>query len=162
MSELKTRVKLLYRKYNQWKKYETDSFILLRGEICFCEIPKDSVVEGIDTSIDRILLKAGDGSTPFAELKWLSALPATKVGNNAKYKITAMGNDQWKLQVSIDEGPWQDIEGSANINIAEAMSRITQLETSVASLTTRMGAAEQAINDIIPLSSEEIHEVIDK
>jgi len=168
MSELKTRVKLLYRTYAQWKQYETNSFVLLRGETCFCEVPKDSVVEGIDTSVDRILIKVGDGTSSFAQLKWLSALPATKVGANTKYKVTKTAEGLWKLQVSIDDGDWQDIVGSATIDITDALNRIAIIEGKVDSITTslsnieaRLATAEQNIADIKRLSEEEIHYVID-
>jgi len=152
MSELKTRISLLYRTYAQWSAYTTE-FIPLMGEVCYCEIPQGATVEGIDTSVARILLKVGDGTTSFPALKWVSALPATATGNSIIYKIGLDNDGNYILQQSSDKGvSWSAVEGSATVSFTEIKNRISAIEA--LNISDRLTALENRGG----LTKEEIDE----
>ena len=85
---LNTRIQLKYDSYENWSKIDVEgqgaNLILKEGEVGICYIPEETVVDGIKNP-PHVMLKVGDGSTPFASLKWLSAR-AADVENWAKAK----------------------------------------------------------------------------
>lgn len=76
---LNTRIQLKYDSYENWSKIDVEgqgaNLVLKEGEVGICYIPEKTVVDGIKNP-PHVMLKVGDGSTPFASLKWLSARAA--------------------------------------------------------------------------------------
>lgn len=76
---LNTRIQLKYDSYENWSKIDIEgqgaNLVLKEGEIGICYIPEKTVVEGIKNP-PHVMMKVGDGVTPFASLKWLSARAA--------------------------------------------------------------------------------------
>lgn len=83
---LNTRIQLKYDSYENWSKIDVEgqgaNLVLKEGEVGICYIPENTVVDGIKNP-PHVMLKVGDGSTPFASLEWLSAR-AADVKNWAK------------------------------------------------------------------------------
>jgi hypothetical protein len=76
---LNTRIQLKYDSYENWSKIDVEgqgaNLVLKEGEIGICYIPEKTVVDGIKNP-PHVMMKVGDGVTPFASLKWLSARAA--------------------------------------------------------------------------------------
>lgn len=76
---LNTRIQLKYDSYENWSKIDVEgqgaNLVLKEGEIGICYIPEKTVVDGIKNP-PHVMMKVGDGTTPFASLKWLSARAA--------------------------------------------------------------------------------------
>ena len=76
---LNTRIQLKYDSYENWSKADIAgqgaNLVLKEGEIGICAIPAGTTVDGIKNP-PHVMLKVGDGTTPFASLKWLSARAA--------------------------------------------------------------------------------------
>lgn len=66
MKELETKIALLYKTSSEWAALG-DSYIPLKGEVCFCEFPKDSAGQDI-------LFKVGNGVDSFNDLSWGMAI----------------------------------------------------------------------------------------
>lgn len=83
---IKTRLKLKYDTFANWEKVKT-TFVPLKGEVCFIEVPND--VDPIHNA-PSIVFKVGDGATTFGDLKYGSALAAdvyswAKAANKPSY-----------------------------------------------------------------------------
>lgn len=76
---LNTRIQLKYDTYENWSKIDVEgqgaNLVLKQGEVSICYIPENTVVDGIKNP-PHVMIKIGDGVTPFASLKWLSARAA--------------------------------------------------------------------------------------
>ena len=76
---LKTRIQLKYDSYENWSKIDVEgqgaNLVLKEGEVGICYIPEKTVVDGVKNP-PHVMMKVGDGVTPFASLKWLSARAA--------------------------------------------------------------------------------------
>ena len=76
---LNTRIQLKYDSYENWFKSDVEgqgaNLVLKEGEVGICAIPAGTTVEGVKNP-PHVMLKVGDGSTPFSSLKWLSARAA--------------------------------------------------------------------------------------
>ena len=76
---LNTRIQLKYDSYENWSKIDIEgqgaNLVLKEGEVGVCYIPEKTVVDGIKNP-PHVMMKVGDGVTPFASLKWLSARAA--------------------------------------------------------------------------------------
>jgi hypothetical protein len=76
---LNTRIQLKYDSYENWSKIDIEgqgaNLVLKEGEVGICYIPEKTVVDGIKNP-PHVMMKVGDGVTPFASLKWLSARAA--------------------------------------------------------------------------------------
>jgi hypothetical protein len=83
---LNTRVQLKYDSYENWSKTDIEgqgaNLILKAGEIGICTIPAKTEVDGVKNP-PHVMIKVGDGVTPFSGLNWLSA-PAVDVADWAK------------------------------------------------------------------------------
>ena len=76
---LNTRIQLKYDSYENWSKIDVEgqgaNLVLKEGEVGICYIPEKTVVDGVKNP-PHVMMKVGDGVTPFASLKWLSARAA--------------------------------------------------------------------------------------
>ena len=99
---LNTRIQLKYDSYENWSKVDIAgqgaNLILKEGEVGVCYIPEGTSVPGVKNP-PHVMLKVGDGTHTFAELKWLSARAAdveewAKAENKPTYsasEITGIG-----------------------------------------------------------------------
>lgn len=99
---LNTRIQLKYDSYENWSKIDVEgqgaNLVLKEGEVGICYIPEKTVIDGIKNP-PHVMMKIGDGVTPFASLKWLSARAAdvedwAKAENKPVYsaeEITGIG-----------------------------------------------------------------------
>jgi hypothetical protein len=76
---LNTRIQLRYDTYENWTKTEVAgqgaNLVLKEGEVGICAIPTGTKVNGIKNP-PHVMMKIGDGVTPFASLNWLSGRAA--------------------------------------------------------------------------------------
>lgn len=76
---LNTRIQLKYDSYENWSKIDVEgqgaNLVLKAGEVGICYIPEKTAVDGIKNP-PHVMMKIGDGVTPFSSLKWLSARAA--------------------------------------------------------------------------------------
>lgn len=74
---INTRIALRIDTLANWNKTDVEGkgakLVLKRGEIGLCEIPSNNPEA---QTAPTVLFKVGDGTTPFGELKWASALAA--------------------------------------------------------------------------------------
>lgn len=74
---INTRIALRIDTLANWSKTDVEGkgakLVLKRGEIGLCEIPSGNATA---QTAPTVLFKVGDGTTPFGELKWASALAA--------------------------------------------------------------------------------------
>ena len=74
---INTRIALRIDTLANWSKTDVEGkgakLVLKRGEIGLCEIPSGNAAA---QTAPTVLFKVGDGTTPFGELKWASALAA--------------------------------------------------------------------------------------
>lgn len=76
---LKTRIQLKYDSYDNWSSKNP---VLLKGEIAIAtlsaaaEIPEGSSIGNPNANVPNVVIKVGDGSTPYNQLKFVSALAA--------------------------------------------------------------------------------------
>lgn len=73
---INTRISLKYDTYANWT---TQNPILLKGEVAIATIPADTEVttqRGQMQDLPNVVIKVGDGSTPYKGLKFVSALAA--------------------------------------------------------------------------------------
>jgi hypothetical protein len=160
---IKTRVKLIYKSYQDWQNI-AESFIPLNGEMCFCEVPATESVP------KTVLFKVGDGTTVYANLPFGSALASdvyawakkenlewddltetflSSLGEfidehyehaNTLYRITKVSDTSWKLEKSEDGGDtWVDADGVVDISTA-----LSTLKDSLANI-----AKTGNVNDLI-------------
>ena len=99
---LNTRIQLKYDSYENWSKTDLEgqgaNLVLKAGEVGICVIPANTTVDGIKNP-PHVMMKVGDGTTPFASLDWLSARAAdvedwAKATNKPTYaasEITGIG-----------------------------------------------------------------------
>ena len=71
-----TRVQLKYDSWERWNSDENKVKVPLAGEVCLVAIPSTGVDGSVPSEAPAVLMKVGDGATPFKDLKWLSAKAA--------------------------------------------------------------------------------------
>ena len=132
MASFNTRIQLKFDTYEQW---HTQNPVLLKGEMAIVEVPAST---GVAQNEPTYLLKVGDGTTNFDDLKWISGHAADvyawakaaqkptyeaneisgldayiqgKVQDtNTKYQIVKEGDMGFKLQSQeIGSEEWTDV-----------------------------------------------------
>lgn len=183
VKNLNTRIALKYDSYANWHQYNP---ILLKGEIAIAELPVSENKPGVGEpnaagstpaiqNAPNILIKVGDGTNHYNDLKFVSALAAdvyswakaatkptysaseiTGLDNyisgviqdtNTQYRIVAVGDStySYKLQKK-DIG--EDVwsdVAGSTISLTEIDSRLDTLETAIG----ENGAVQDKINDAI-------------
>lgn len=183
VKNLNTRIALKYDSYANWHQYNP---ILLKGEIAIAELPDSENKPGVGEpnaagstpaiqNAPNILIKVGDGTNHYNDLKFVSALAAdvyswakaatkptysaseiTGLGNyisqtiqdtNTQYRIVAVGDStySYKLQKK-DIG--EDVwsdVAGSTISLTEIDSRLDTLETAIG----ENGAVQDKINAAI-------------
>ena len=154
---LRTKIALLYKTADQWDAIK-DTYVPLKGEVCFCDVPESSEEN------HAILFKVGNGEDTFEDLPWASALAADVfawakkasldfadldqnfldalmeyIGGEEKdtiFRLVEDDNNVVKLQKSEDNGEsWVDVSGSAEIDLGA-------IEDAIAANTAAISAEE--------------------
>ena len=171
VKNLNTRIALKYDSYENWTHHNP---ILLKGEIAIAELPVDANKSGVDEpnaagstpaiqNAPNILIKVGDGTNHYNDLKFVSALAAdvyswAKAATKPTYsasEITGLGeyisdaiqdtNTQYRI-VAVDGAAYSYKLQKKDIGNAD----YTDVDGSVISLTNvdaRLDALETAIGD---------------
>ena len=143
IKELQTRITLKYDSYTNWSNDSvTDqgaNLVLLKGEIGICEIPSGN---NQATTAPTVLFKVGDGTTPFKNLKWASAL-AADVYSWAKASDVIVDGKTIKFVDGAVDATGNKVDKVITLNFAtpEEVEEITD------DLASRISALEGKFND---------------
>ena len=99
ITKLNTRIQLKFDTWANWNSTAGKAFIPLRGEVCVCEVPKNTAATGEVIAEQAYLIKVGNGTSTFESLPWLSA-QAADVHAWAKMSV-----DDFKAWLISNEGP---------------------------------------------------------
>lgn len=130
-----TRVQLKYDSWERWNSDENKVKVPLAGEVCLVAIPSTGVDGSVPSEAPAVLMKVGDGTTPFKDLKWLSA-KAADVHSWAK-----MSESDFKAWLVSAEGPALATAKS----VTDAVARIAANELAISGHATRIGDLEAAL-----------------
>ena len=161
---LQTRVALKYDTYANWtldteatQAAKTNAnLVLLEGEIGICAI--ESKEQGAQTA-PTVLFKVGNGTTPFKNLKWASALAADVYdwAKAANVKLTVTEVEGKASTKAIEFVGGKDAEGKDIILKSLTLDYLTEaevtaitgaIEQDLADLTTRVSTAEGKISGL--------------
>lgn len=109
---LQTRIQLKYDSYANWK---TNNPILKAGEIAAATIPTDDT-NGVSTTLPTVLLKCGDGTSHYNDLKFVAA-PSADVYSWAKKSESEF--TEWVKTLIATEGAY-DAKGAAAQALTDA------------------------------------------
>lgn len=168
------RLQLKYDTYTAWT---TTNPVLLAGEIAITTVPSKG--DGVQ-QVPAVLMKVGDGTTPYNELNFVSALAAnvhdwamaenkpvyeakeitglsdwindTVVDTNTTYQIVKVDDYNYKLQYKELDGAWTDVAENGSIVIPKYDD--AQLKADIQALQTQVGSGkveEQITNAIAAL-----------
>lgn len=130
-----TRVQLKYDSWERWNSDENKVKVPLAGEVCLVAIPSTGVDGSVPSEAPAVLMKVGDGATPFKDLKWLSA-KAADVHSWAK-----MSESDFKAWLVSAEGPALATAQS----VKDAVARIAANELAISGHATRIKDLEAAL-----------------
>ena len=153
------RLQLKYDTLNNWT---TNNPILLAGEIAVTTVPNTS---GDVKQAPSVLMKVGDGTNHYNDLKFMSGLAAnvhnwalaetkptyaateitgledfvnsTVVDTNTTYQIVKVDDYSYKLQYKELDGSWTDVAQNGAIVIPKYDD--TQVKADIAALQTKVG-----------------------
>lgn len=130
-----TRVQLKYDSWERWNSDENKVKVPLAGEVCLVAIPSIGVDGSVPSEAPAVLMKVGDGTTPFKDLKWLSA-KAADVHSWAK-----MSESDFKAWLVSTNGPALATAQS----VTDAVARIGANELAISGHATRIEDLETAL-----------------
>lgn len=164
-NELQTRIMLKYDSYTNWT---TNNPVLLAGEVAIATIPSGTSVPTKDSremqDLPNIVIKVGDGSSHYNDLKFLSALAAdvydwakaaqkpsydaSEIANlqkfvedhsdfdtNTEYTIVALNEYKYELKFkNIGDTEFKSYDAPVYIDLTKANERLTKLEADVKAL----------------------------
>lgn len=130
-----TRVQLKYDSWERWNSDENKVKVPLAGEVCLVAIPSTGVDGSVPSEAPAVLMKVGDGTTPFKDLKWLSA-KAADVHSWAK-----MSESDFKAWLVSTDGPALATAQS----VTDAVARIAANELAISGHATRIEGLETAL-----------------
>lgn len=130
-----TRVQLKYDSWERWNSDENKVKVPLAGEVCLVAIPSTGVDGSVPSEAPAVLMKVGDGTTPFKDLKWLSA-KAADVHSWAK-----MSESDFKAWLVSVDGP--ALATDADLDALDA--RVVIAENAISDHGTRLDNLEAAL-----------------
>lgn len=151
---LNTRLKLKYDTLENWNKIG-DTFIPLKGEVCFVEVADDA--DPIHNA-PSILFKVGDGASAFSALKWGSGLAAdvyswakaaSKPGYGAnEISVSSAAIAAKNVQDALSEAKkaGTDAQTTANAKYSKPSAGIPKSDLASA-VQTSLGKADTALQD---------------
>lgn len=158
---INTRLMLKYDTYANWT---TNNPVLLKGEVAIATISTESATQPTKfQNIPNVVMKVGDGSSHYNDLKFVSGLAAdvyewAKAADKPSYAISEISGAkeytvvqgaseyEWKLQAKA-AGSSDAYTDVATINLSAISTRIKNVEDDVADHETRLTAAEGTIGD---------------
>lgn len=178
-NELQTRIMLKYDSYTNWT---TNNPVLLAGEVAIATIPSGTSVPTKEQremqDLPNVVMKVGDGSSHYNDLKFVSALAAdvydwakaaqkpaydaSEIANlqkfvedhsdfdtNTEYTIVALNEYKYELKFkNIGDTEFKSYDTPVYIDLTKANERLTKLEADVKALLG--GEGEQGgITDMI-------------
>ena len=159
---LQTRILLKYDSYTNWI---TNDPVLKMGEAAIATVPKGATetLEGIDKSqLPEVLIKIGDGSSKYSELKFVSAMAAdvygwAKAAEKPKYTAEEIEGLEGYIAGQIQDTDTQytivkDANKAFTYNLMSRGKGDTAYDTLVASIDmstveTRLAALEAGIGE---------------
>lgn len=167
-NELMTRISLKYDSYANWL---TNDPVLLAGEVAIATIPADTNVPTKDgrkmQDLPNVVMKVGDGSSKYSELKFVSALAAdvydwAKAATKPSYAASEIGglkefvenisdidtNTQYTI-VPVAGAEYKYELKKKDIGEAEFSSFATPVYMDMSGADTRLKAVEDTIKDLI-------------
>ena len=175
------RLQLKYDTYSAWT---TANPVLLAGEIAITTVPAKG--DGVQ-QVPAVLMKVGDGTSTYNQLKFVSALAAnvhdwamaenkpvyeakeitglsdwindTVVDTNTTYQIVKVDDYTYKLQYKELDGAWTDVAENGSIVIPKYDD--TQVKADIAALQTQIGTGkveEQIESAIAALKLDETYD----
>lgn len=164
-NELQTRIMLKYDSYANWT---TNNPVLLAGEVAIATIPSGTSVPTKDSremqDLPNIVIKVGDGSSHYNDLKFLSALAAdvydwakaaqkpsydaSEIANlqkfvedhsdfdtNTQYDIVAINGYKYELKYKdISDAEFKSYDTPVYIDLTDADTRLKKVEADVKAL----------------------------
>ena len=162
-NELMTRIALKYDSYANWV---SNNPVLLAGEVAIATIPvgdHNTMPTGFQ-NLPNVVMKVGDGSSHYNDLKFLSALAAdvyewakaeqkptykaeeivdlqkfvedhSDFDSNTEYTIVAVNEYKYELKYkNIGEAEFKSFDTPVYIDLTKANERLTKLEEEVSAL----------------------------
>jgi hypothetical protein len=164
-NELQTRIMLKYDSYANWT---TNNPVLLAGEVAIATIPSGTSIPTKDAremqDLPNVVMKVGDGSSHYNDLKFVSALAAdvydwakaaqkpaydaSEIANlqkfvedhsdfdtNTEYTIVALNEYKYELKFkNIGDTEFKSYDTPVYIDLTKANERLTKLEADVKAL----------------------------
>lgn len=178
-NELQTRIMLKYDSYANWT---TNNPVLLAGEVAIATIPSGTSVPTKDSremqDLPNIVIKVGDGSSHYNDLKFLSALAAdvydwakaaqkpsydaSEIANlqkfvedhsdfdtNTQYDIVAINGYKYELKYkNIGDAEFKSYDAPVYIDLTDADTRLKKVEADIKALLGGEGE-DGGISDMI-------------
>lgn len=135
ITKINTRVQLKFDTWANWNSTAGKAFIPLKGEVCVCEIPKNTAATGEVIAEKAYLIKVGDGATTFGSLPWLSAQAADvhawakKSEADFKTWLTSSSGPQLATQSEVEA-----VKTTIN-NLDYSSTNLTATETATTTIT---------------------------
>ena len=179
-NEIMTRISLKYDLYENWTSKNP---VLLAGEVAIATIANNtSNTESTKfQNLPNVVMKVGDGSTPYNDLKFVSGLAAdvydwakaankpsyqlSEIANAVEYRLEAIDAATYKYQLQSRKAGSNDAWAKvSDLDLSDIDSRLDSVEgrvkvveddlnTAETGLKARMGKAESDINELKTASS---------
>lgn len=138
---LNTRIQLKFDTLANWSNVGTTgkggNLVLKKGEVAICEIPSGGTAVAGDDTRPEYMLKVGDGTTAFKDLKWIHALAADVYDwAKAATKPTYSADEVTGLGAAAKKGVATSISTSTNLPTAGAVK--TYVDNAVGGLSGAM------------------------
>lgn len=138
---LNTRIQLKFDTLANWSNVGTTgkggNLVLKKGEVAICEIPSGGTAVAGDDTRPEYMLKVGDGTTAFKNLKWIHALAADVYDwAKAATKPTYSADEVTDLGAAAKKGVVTSITTSTNLPTATAVK--TYVDNAVGGLSGAM------------------------
>ena len=167
-NEIMTRISLKYDSYENWTSKNP---VLLKGEVAIATIAKPQNGEHATgfQNLPNVVMKVGDGSSHYNDLKFVSGLAAdvydwAKAANKPSYALSEIANAVEYQLVAIDATAYKYQLQSRKAGSSDAWAKVSDLDlsgidgrldalesdlnTAKTGLKARMGAAEVRLDAI--------------
>lgn len=149
-NEIMTRISLKYDLYENWTSKNP---VLLAGEVAIATIANNtSNTESTKfQNLPNVVMKVGDGSTPYNDLKFVSGLAAdvydwAKAANKPSYQLSEIANAVEYQLVAIDAETYKYQLQSRKAGSNDAWAKVSDLDLS--GIDTRLDSVEGRVKDV--------------
>lgn len=147
-NEIMTRISLKYDSYENWTSKNP---VLLKGEVAIATIAKPQNGEHATgfQNLPNVVMKVGDGSSHYNDLKFVSGLAAdvydwAKQANKPSYALSEIANAVEYQLVAIDATAYKYQLQSRKAGSSEAWAKVSDLDLS--GIDGRLAALESDLN----------------